>query len=478
MTFASDRLTFILFAAGSAVLALHPLIWLARTWTAPAYASEGYVYAIAVLALAARSVLSGPATAPGDQRLMFGLLILAAALRLLSQILAINLVGGFALAIDVYALGRLLALERRPSPVSPFWLAVLFLFSLPLETVLERLVGFPLQMVSASLACRMLGWIYPETICSGVRIEIGAQDVLVDLPCSGASGLLLLLALFVGITALRRPRFAVAVLWGAAVLGLAAAGNALRISLLAAGLVKGLDVMAEPAHTAIGLATLALVALPLALIYKPDARPARLAVNPRPLPRLLRLPSAALCFVLSLWIIAQPAQPVDVSTPVAPRPLPASIGGQIGRQAPLSPLEIGYFRAYGGVATKVQYGPLGVNRVSTTSPLRHLHSPDACLRGLGFDVQFLGTRFDRVPSSVYRATAPDGRAFLVSVSYVSDTGDVTASVAEAIWHWLNGRGDTWSSVQRITPLTLDDAARSDMDAAVLVALDIPITQEL
>ncbi|MFV0361364.1 exosortase T [Tropicimonas sp.] len=464
----------LLFAAASATLAWHPVLWLANSWTDAAYDSSGFVFAIAIVALVLRSLASGPAR-PGGSGALVCLLLSAAGLRFLSQTLAINIVGGAALAVDVAALALLARVDRRPLALSPLWLAVLFLFSLPLEAVLERLLGFPLQMISARLSCGLLGLIHDGTSCEGIRIGIAGQDVLVDLPCAGAAGLMLLMAFLAGLNAVQRPAPATALLRGVIALGLAVAGNSLRIALLAMGLVHGFDVMAEPAHSLIGLATLALAAAPLAFLGRPHPGSATRAGSPSwHLPAALHLPGGLACLGLALWIVTQPARPVDISHPVAPAPLPASLGGHAGVPVALSRLEERYFRAYGGAAAKVQYGPFGINRVQTTSPLRHLHSPEDCLRGLGYRVAFLGTRHAGAPSSVYRATAPDGRTWQVAVTYVAPDGRMVPSVAEAVWLWLGGRSGTWTSLQRITPAGLDAPARGAMEAAIFAALDIPI----
>ena len=478
MQIAETRISALLFAAASLTLAWAPVHWLVQSWTDPSYDSSGYVIAFAVIAIAMRSLLSGPVrdAAPG---FAVALLVLAMAFRFLSQVLAINLLGGLALAVDVYALAHLAGLDRRPKPVSPFWLSALFLFSLPLEIVLERVLGFPLQLVSAQFACGILGTFFPGTECSGIRIGIAGQDVLVDLPCAGASGLLLLLAFVAGLNAVQRPSMTSAIGWGLVTIALAVLGNAFRISLLATGLVHGVDVLSEPLHSIIGLLTLAFSATPIVLFCRP--RPAgpqhRFLHLGRALPPVVRVPGALAFFGLSFWIILQPSRPVDVSEFIVDQEMPSVIAGEVGQSLPLSPVEERYFTAYGGRAAKAQYGPLGLNRVSTTSPLRHLHSPEACLRGLGYKVAFLGTRHAPTPTSVYRATAPDGQSWLVSVSYVSDAGTVTASVGHAVWLWLNGQGGTWTSVQRITPISLPASARQAFDAAALAALDIPATVE-
>ncbi len=471
----ADNLAWCTFATASAILAAQPLQWLAQSWLSPAYGSHGYIYVLLIFGLAGMSVLSGRPNEVGSQIPTIALLLLAALIRFLGQVLAVNILSAFALALDVFALVSVMQLHRRPFALSPFWMATLFLFSLPAEMVLQRTLGFPLQMVSAELSCHMLGSLFSGVVCDGVRITLEQKDILVDLPCSGASGLLLSLAFVVTQNAIMRPKLYVGGLSVLTVIGCAALGNSLRISLLAIGITHGLDVMAEPWHSLIGLVTLALTVAPFALFYRP--RNAVACVG-RPkssriiLPKSIKAFGGLACLVGSIAIVSLKANPVDVSGRVATPNLPTQIHGHLMRSVPLTAMESHYFEAYGGQAQKAQFGPMGLNVVSTRAPLRHLHAPEICLRGLGYKVHFLGTHYDSVPSAYYRAIGPNGHEWLVAVSYVSQNGQVTPSVGEAIWRWLNGSGGTWSSVQRITPWSLDSELRAQLDAATIAALDI------
>lgn len=473
MTYRSDILLQIGLLAASAVLAIGPVIWLVQSWHDPSYQSHGAVYAGLMLGIILWSATSGPARAPTRAATFIPLFLLAAALRLIGQVLAINVVGALALAIDVFAVAVWLRLDARPRAVSPVWLAIVFLFALPLAPILERIAGFPLQLISAELACRMLGWMFADVSCAGVRLKVDGVDVLVDLPCSGASGLLLMMAFWAALNVLYRPKTSHALVGGAGVLLAALCGNALRITLLAGGLAKGIDTMGQPLHDLIGLASLAASAIPVLLLYRPkpatqSSRGWRLPA----LPRVLHIPSMVAALGLSLAIVDAPQTPLDRSAPIDAQPLPRQLLGHSGQNVPLSPTEARYFASFGGQATKAQYGPLGLNVVQTGSPLRHLHAPATCLLGMGYDVRFLGTRFDPVPTSIYEATAPDGQVWHVAVSYVSDRGAATASVGHAVWSWLNGASHQWRSVQRITPVSLTHSQRAAFDAAVLAALDI------
>ena len=368
---------------------------------------------------------------------------------------------------------RFLRLDQRKVSVSPFWLSVLFLFCLPLAAILQRVAGFPLQMMSAEVACRMLSLFFSDLTCEGVRLQLNGIDVFVDLPCSGASGLLVMVSLWAFINVLFRPGFFRAVLAGL-VIGLATVvGNGVRITLLAAGLGLGVDTMEPGLHSAIGLVSLALVALPVVLFYRPQpAAPHRVMFPAFRLPAVLHLPATLLALVLAIAVINAPRTPLDRSDKVAAISLPGQLLGNLAQDVPLSPTEQRYFASYGGTAQKTQFGPMGLNIVRTSSPLRHLHSPATCLLGMGYHVRFLGTRFDPLPTSVYEATSPDGQVWNVAVSFVSKDGAQTAGVGEAVWSWLNGASRVWQSVQRITPQSMPEQQRLAFERAALAALDL------
>jgi hypothetical protein len=85
-------------------------------------------------------------------------------------------------------------------------------------------------------------------------------------------------------------------------------------------------------------------------------------------------------------------------------------------------------------------GRYGLLVVSTSAPLRHLHSPEECLAGNGHTVRYLGQTGGVTPSAVYRTTDPQGQSWRITVSFVSERGGWTPHVAEAIWRWLQAPG--------------------------------------
>jgi len=501
------------FAVAALILAYDPIRWLISTWRDPAYDTSGlYVFALA-MGLFAWSMTS-PRGGAGSRhhRLALVLIALSAGVRLAGQVLAVNMIGALCLVLDVYAIGLLLGTGRRARAVSPAWLAVVFAFSLPLERALQRTIGYVLQHASADGACGVLGLFYDGLSCHGVRIVLAGRDVLVDLPCSGARTLMLSLLAFSVCAALVRPTARQAAMGLALTLGAGFVANVARIVVLAIGIgephhLGGIDVMAAPWHDAIGLAALALAVAPvmwwmgrLGTTPRTHCRVSAIALAPLPdrivrdgwwLKQPARKPAygalgaghrhiafGLAAVAVAVAIVSLPRKPIDIARPEAPILLPATLDGMARHDLPLSGREQAFFRQYGGAAAKASYGPHSLLLVRTSSPLRHLHTPDDCLRGLGFAVQYLGTEFAPVPTAVYRAVSPEGDAYRVDVTFVSDRGETTSNVATAVWHWLNGKARRWTAVQRISPEAAGGNSHRNWSAAVLAALEIGSGRDL
>ncbi len=480
----------LLLAAG-ALLAVHPAVWLANSWMEPAYDSSGHIVFAIILGIFVWSV-SSPRTSAQDNRktrIAFVLLGLSALVRLASQVLAINTIGALCLVIDVYALGLLLHLKERKRPLSPFWLAAAFMFCLPLERILQRTIGYGLQQISADGACAVLKAGFDDVTCEGVRIILNGADVLVDLPCSGAQTLLLGLFGFTLAASLTRPSILAASAGLVLTIAAAGASNVVRIVVLAIGISNpdafgGINVMLQPWHDLIGLAALGFVCLFLVFwvraswhpgpAHAPAVPPAdKGAWAPGRSNTRFALPASLAALLIALAIICLPRTAVDVARAEGPFVLPASLEGHARKQAPLSGRERAFFTQFGGTAAKASYGPHGLMLVRTSSPLRHLHAPDECLRGVGFKVEYIGATFGKLPTAIYRATAPDGTRYRIDVSFLSDRGEATTNVATAVWRWMQGEARHWTAVQRISPEGIPARQHTRFADAVIAALDLP-----
>lgn len=482
----SPRLTPILLLLAGAVLALDPAIWLVKSWMDPAYDSSGYIVFVLTLGLFAWSAASR-VVAPNQGRhrqVAIALLAVSALVRLASQLLAINTIGALCLVVDVFALAILFRLPERARPLSPFWLSGVFMFSLPLERILQRTIGYGLQQISADGACTLLSGFYDNLVCQGTRIVLNGVDVLVDLPCSGAQTLLLgLLGFCVAAALCRATPLAVGVGFVATLLT-ACFANLLRIAVLAVGIAEperlgGLNVMAQPWHDLIGLAALSLVCVVLMVwvrwAWQPVV-PRLVASSPKPVRRAFSssvAKSAAVCaLVAALAITGLPRTALDVTAPASARALPSSLSGHVRHSVALTERERAFFNQFGGWSAKAEYGPHGLMLVNTSSPLRHLHGPEDCLRGLGYQVEYLGAVFEPLPTAVYRAISPDGTRYRIDVTFVSDRGSMTTNVATAVWKWLQGEAGNWTAIQRISPEDLAPQRHAHFNRAVIAALDL------
>lgn len=484
-----------LLGVGAVVLAAAPLQWLAHTWVDPSYQSQGALGFLAAAGLFVWSLTSRQSeTARLDRRLAVGLLVATAFVRLAGEALAVNTLGALALVIDVYALALLAGLKSRDRSVSPFWLAICFAFALPVERIVQRLIGFGLQHLSADGACVLLNAGFRDVMCDGVRIVIEGVDVLVDLPCSGARAFLLLMLLHSVCACVVQPSVWRAAAGIAVALASAFLSNVLRISFLAIGIAMperlfDIDVMQQPWHDMIGLATLVLGGLPI-LVWSGRQTPPRRAptaaarqvpdslakdgwwLEPRQPKRSSRIVPAFLFAIAALAIVNVPRTAIDVAKRGLEIQLPAQLEGYRATAVPLQEAERAYFVQYGGAAAKASYGENNLLVVRTSAPLRHLHAPEDCLRGLGFEVTYLGTRYDPVATASYEATAPDGSRHRIDVSFVADDGTVTASISHAIWHWLQNPQTVWTAIQRIGPADQPDTQRRAFDHAVAASFDL------
>jgi hypothetical protein len=237
--------------------------------------------------------------------------------------------------------------------------------------------------------------------------------------------------------------------------------------------------MEQPWHDLIGLGALMIPCLALfvwSVCCKPktaDSRNAQILLSaPKARHRGPGLLTGAAALAAALVIVNLPRTPVDVSAMPDEVQLPLVLGGQAQKPVPLSDREAAYFTRYGGSAAKAEYGNMGLLVTRTASPLRHLHAPEDCLRGLGFEVAYLGAIFEPLPTAVYRVIAPDGARYRIEVSFVPDRGEATYNVATAVWRWLNGEARSWTAVQRITPEASDPAIQAQFTRAVVAAMDL------
>jgi exosortase/archaeosortase family protein len=497
----------------SLILIYHPVLWLMRTWQDPAYQTSGLWIALIVLALFCLSVTSSrgqftqksepsSSTEGLSPSKWIGLAVLSCGCRLLSQVFAIHILGALALVVDVYVLASWLELQKRGRPISPFWLSILFLWSLPIGHLFQRCGGFILQWISAQIAGVILSFSGHQAMVFGTEIHWLDARIMVDPPCSGASSFILSLMIWTLASCLTLPQFNlfqwksfefIRALKGLTIALLGAIlANICRIIVLSLFSVFenpfGVDFLQEPAHSLIGLITLlCFVILPLGIwangnliqnsgsvsyasersskstyLKSPSLSYSQFVIQLR-VQRLkkyfagifpVQTPtfSGVLACLFALWIVNLPHQPMDISTERAWQTLPSQLAGVSGQAVALNSVESHYFQQFGGHALKVRYGQTAVILVQTASPLRHLHDPGDCLRGMGYDVQFVDRQQGPYPSNRFQAISPEGKKYWVDVVFKSSSGQVVTSVSEAILLWLQQPQTHWMAIQRIRPI--------------------------
>ncbi|MGZ4954635.1 MAG: exosortase T [Methylobacter sp.] len=474
----------LLMGIGMLLMAVEPIAWLVNTWFEPAHDSKGGWIFLLCTGLFFWSVRSPKQVVTGKTHKKAVILLLVTAfIRGIGQVFAVNVLGAVALAIDVYAIGLLAALNDRKNPLSAGWLAILFAFSLPLERILQRIIGFGLQHLSADGACRVLQGLFADVQCAGIRILLAGRDVLVDLPCSGVKSITLLLVLYAALMCVFRPTLLNSAVIGLAALASALQANIIRITCLSIFIaypekIGGINVLAQPWHDLIGLFCLILAAMPLAWLCpsRRSGQGIRKSSNhncPPPIQAGKTKTLAALGFViLAAAIVSLPRQPLDISDTSTRLSLPLYLNGQYGQPVALSHQEQAYFTQYGGTAVKMRYGDNNAMLIRTNSPLRHMHTPDDCLRGLGFDVHYQGIQYQPLPTAIYLATAPNGAQWRIAVTFYSESGQFTTNVSEVVWRWLQRPHGTWYALQRITPVSITESEASEWDNALFAALDL------
>lgn len=462
-------------ALAALLLAIHPALWLVRTWQHPAFDSSGAWVFAALAALWAICLRSGPPKEPGDRAIALRLLFATALVRALGEVLAIDVLGGVALAVDVYALGLLLHLRARPWALSPFWSAIAFLLTLPVERILQRVFGYPLQWISANGAAALLRAVSSDVVHEGTRIQLNGHDVLVDLPCAGTQSAFILCAAFALYSTRCRPRVGHAMLGVGLVLAGATVGNGLRIATIAGGIAYGgawsASFATGAAHQAVGLLTLVLSLWPISRWAANAPLAAVVTAESAPLVAL-RLPrwAAVVLVPLAALVLVLPARPVDMSASFPALSLPAQLGHITGEPLPLTVAERAAYEAHGGTAVRRGYGPHTVLAVRTTSPLRHLHDPEECLRGLGLRVERLGIVWLPEPAAVYRVEDTNGAVWRVHARFIADDGTAATSVAQVVFAWLQDPSVVWTGVQRISPWNTPAEAGAHIDRQLTAAL--------
>ena len=261
------------------------------------------------------------------------------------------------------------------------WLLVL---SLPLAASMQFFLGYPLRVAAAEGAVRLLELFSVVVSRSGTQIELGGQIIGVDPACGGVRMLWHALAAAMALAAIHRLSWRATIIGGLLAIALVIPANTARAALLA---VKESGRLSEMllGHGGIGLASFAIVLVPLWLAISSRARPAFPATAPVAAGRVeygLLVCAAVLAPLLAFG---------TPRTPAPPDLLPASsLFTFDGLVLPLHPLpptdaEMAFAKSFPGTLASYQWGDDQVILRRVNEATRRLHPSRDCLRAAGFE---------------------------------------------------------------------------------------------
>jgi len=260
----------------------------------------------------------------------------------------------------------------------------LLALSLPLAASMQFFLGYPLRIAAAEGAVRLLELFSLVVSRSGTQIALGGKIIGVDPACGGIRMLWHALAAAMALAAIHRVSWRATLIGGLLAVALVIPANTARAALLA---VKESGRWPEMllGHGGIGLASFAIVLVPLWFAISRRARPAFPATMPVAAGRAEH------------WLLACAAVLAPVltfATPRTPAPPDFSQGPSLytfdGLVLPLHPLpstdaEMAFAKSFPGTLVSYQWGSDQVILRRVTEATRRLHPSRDCLRAAGFE---------------------------------------------------------------------------------------------
>lgn len=331
-------------------------------------------------------------------------------------------------ALGIGGIAVFYGLHRRAGLLGLLWL------SLPVAASLQFYLGYPLRLISAEGAVRMLELGGAHVVRTGLEIQIHGKSVGVDPACSGVRMLWHAAVAAMALAAFHRLSWRHSVIAGGLSIGLVVVANTLRACLLVleeVGPWRGSGLI----HAGVGLGCFAVVLGPLWWFAAPRARVAgreRVGGRVPPVARRL-LAVAAVTAPLLAW--ATPQLPSPARTGESPTTFTFD-----GLTLPLAPLpataeERAFAKSFPGQLSSHEWGGRQVILREVLKATRRLHPSRDCLRAAGFEtteaitvVRPDGTRWARFTAS--RA----GERRVVHERVVS-LRDGTAWTDVTAWYW-------------------------------------------
>ena len=259
----------------------------------------------------------------------------------------------------------------------------LLVLSLPVAASLQFFLGYPLRVAAAEGAVRMLELGSLAVSRSGTQLALGGEIIGVDPACGGVRMLWHALAAAMALAAIHRLSWRATIIGGWFAIALVIPANTLRAALLA---VKEIGHLPELllGHSGIGLASFAIVLVPLWFAISSRARPAFPAT----------LPVVAGRKELGVLVVAAVLAPLlSLTTPRSPAPPDLAQGPAVftfdGLLLPLHPLpaseaETAFAQSFPGTLASFRWGSEQVILRRVNAATRRLHPSRDCLRAAGF----------------------------------------------------------------------------------------------
>jgi exosortase/archaeosortase family protein len=282
-------------------------------------------------------------------------------------------------ALAVAGTGTWFGIHRKPG------LMGLLILSLPLVASLQFYAGYPLRLIAAEGAVRILELGGIVVSRNGVNLSLGGSAVGVDPACGGIRMLWHALAAAMALAAIHRVSWRATLAGGALAALLVVPANTLRATWLAleeAAFIKH----AGLGHGNTGLLCFLIVLVPVWIFISKRAKPEAISstsVVPNFAGRAI-LFAAALIAPLMMIVRADPRADVTLrlSSP--------DVFSFNGITLPLSPLppsaeESAFARSFPGSLSSHRWGEHQVILRRVTQATRKLHPSADCLRAAGFD---------------------------------------------------------------------------------------------
>lgn len=319
----------------------------------------------------------------------------------------------------------------------------LLMLSLPVAASMQFFIGYPLRVIAAEGAVRLLEIFSVVVFRTGTQIELGGHVIGVDPACSGVRMLWHALAAAMALAAIHRLSWRATCIGGLLAVALVVPANILRATLL---VVQEIERLPESLvhHTGVGLISFGCVLLPLWLAISSRARPSNPALqarNPERREMALLFLAAALTPLLAFGSHRLAIAPCPQAGPEV-----FSFNGVI---LPLQPVtasdaELAFMKNFPGSLSNHQWGKDQLILRRVVEATRLLHSSSDCLRAAGFQTGEAftvnlsdGTRWARFHAE------REGLRLTVHERIISDSShrswtDVSSWYWFALWHPLGG----------------------------------------